>query len=102
LARHEKAVKHDQKKVMWHTLPWQALEQVAKVMTCGANKYGYENWLKGSGLERNRYFSAALRHLTAYHKGEKLDPESGISHVAHAAAGLLMWLETDLRTGERG
>jgi hypothetical protein len=34
-----------------------------------------------------------MRHLNAYQKGELKDPETGLSHLAHASCGLMMLLE---------
>jgi len=84
--------KDDCGKPQWDLLPWAGTEQVVRVLGYGANKYGAENWRKIEAAER-RYFSAALRHLAAHARGEKLDSESGLPHLAHAAASLLFLLE---------
>jgi hypothetical protein len=86
--------KFDQDKSRWDLLPFGALEQVAQVITYGAKKYEPENWKKVPE-SRGRYFAASLRHLTAWFRGEKLDPESGLPHLAHAACCLLflMWFD---------
>ena len=65
----------------------QALAEVARVLEYGAAKYDRKNWAKCDDPER--YMAAALRHLTAYHNCEILDPESGRSHLAHAICSLL-------------
>lgn len=91
------AKKFDGEKTMWHACPWKALEHHAKVMTFGARKYGLFNYLEGSGLDADRYFSAAMRHILARKNGEFIDPESGEPHLAHGASCILMWLETDIR-----
>ena len=64
-----------------------AMGEVARVLEYGAAKYDRKNWAKCDDPER--YMAAALRHLTAYHNGEILDPESGRSHLAHAVCSLL-------------
>ena len=82
-----KATKHDQGKPPIGMINRVALEEEAKVLAFGAQKYGTrDNW-KG-GMEHTRLIDAALRHIIAYADGEELDPESGISHLAHARAGL--------------
>ena len=86
-------IKHDQLKHKWHLLPWRAAEVVVEVLMHGAEKYSPENWRK---VEGGRYFDAAIRHLVAYNNGEKTDPESGKSHLAHAATCVLFMLELDL------
>lgn len=84
--------KHDMGKPDWSLIPFKQLEYVVQVFTFGCNKYGRFNWKKLADPE-NRYFAAALRHLAAYRKGEWLDPESGLPHLAHAVTNLifLMW-----------
>ena len=64
-------------------LPPKAIVEVAKVLTFGAQKYGPENWKELEDLQ-NRYTAGALRHIFAHMDGEKLDPETGLSHMAHA------------------
>ncbi len=46
------------------------------------------------------YFDACMRHLTAWIEGERKDPESGLSHLAHAVCCLLimLWGEMHGRT----
>lgn len=59
-----------------------AMEQLALVLGFGAKKYAAHNWRKG--LSKSRLIGAALRHLFAYLGGQDHDPETGLSHVAHA------------------
>jgi len=66
---------------------------MAKVLTAGAKKYAIDNWKLGSSKKDiRRYKDALLRHTLAYTSGEKLDPETGLSHAYHAACNL-MFLE---------
>jgi hypothetical protein len=81
-------VKGDDGKDRWDLLPWEQVRDVVKVLTFGAKKYSPDNWQKVPD-GRNRYFSAAFRHILAAHGGEKLDPESGLSHWAHAVCCIL-------------
>lgn len=85
------ATKHDQEKPDMALLPFVGLEKVADAMTYGKKKYSAHNWRKGLGY--TRLLSATLRHVSAYLRGEDKDPESGISHLAHACCNLLMVLE---------
>lgn len=64
------------------------IEGVGKVLTFGANKYEPNNWQKVEDAE-DRYYAAALRHLIAWRKGEKTDPESGLSHLDHVACNIM-------------
>lgn len=81
-------LKYDSGKPRMELLPTIALEEVAKVLTFGANKYGAWNW--AGGIVYSRLIGAALRHIFAWIRGENLDPESGLSHLAHAACCILM------------
>jgi len=72
-------------------IPPHAMEQTAWVHKLGADKYGPWNW-RETGVCASTYVNAILRHLNAWRDGEDLDPESGISHLAHIAcsANILM------------
>ena len=54
-------------------------------------KYAEHNWRKG--FVWSRPLSAAMRHITAFNAGEDKDPESGLSHLAHAACCIMFLLE---------
>jgi hypothetical protein len=64
-----------------------ALDGVARVMAFGAKKYDRMNWDKVD--DRERYLSAALRHISAHCRGERVDGESGEDHLDHAICSLL-------------
>jgi len=89
-----KGIKHDSEKPRWSLVPWEEFEDVVKVLTLGSRKYEDFNWQYVDNMD-DRYFSAAMRHLIAWRKGEINDPESGISHLAHAICNLLflMWYD---------
>ena len=78
-------------KVPLGLIPPHAMEQTAWVHKLGADKYGPWNW-RETGVCASTYVNAILRHLNAWRDGEDLDPESGISHLAHVAcsANILM------------
>ena len=92
-------IKYDSAKPKMNLLPPKAIVEVAKVLTFGAEKYDAENWRKLDDLQ-NRYTAGALRHIFAHMDGEKLDPETGLSHMAHALCCLLFKLEIELEDGE--
>jgi NTP pyrophosphatase (non-canonical NTP hydrolase) len=80
--------KFDADKLQYHLVPTIPFEEVVKVLTFGAIKYDEDNWkLVQNG--NSRYYSAAMRHLEAWRKGEGWDPETGVSHLAHAVCCLL-------------
>lgn len=83
-------VKHDAGKAQMELLPVSALVAVAAVLTYGARKYQPNNWRKCPS--RARYAGALLRHLFARMRGEVLDSESGLPHLAHAATNALFLL----------
>ena len=64
------------------------IEGIGEVLTFGANKYEPNNWQKVEDAE-NRYYAAALRHLIAWRKGEKIDQETGLSHLDHVACNIM-------------
>jgi hypothetical protein len=85
--------KFDGDKLRWDLLPWREVEQVVKVLTFGLRKYDADNWKQVE--PKTRYVAAAFRHLCAWIKGEKPDPETGVNHLAHAICCLLFLLWKD-------
>jgi hypothetical protein len=85
------AIKYDDDKLPLHLLSTTALEQIAEVLQFGAQKYAAHNWRKG--FVWSRPLSAAMRHLLAFNNGEDRDPESNLSHLAHAACCIMFLLE---------
>ena len=80
--------KDDQEKNRLDLIEPEFIEGVGKVLTFGAGKYEPNNWQKVEDA-KDRYYAAALRHLMAWRKGEKADPESGISHLDHVACNIM-------------
>ena len=81
------------------------LDGVARAFGYGAARYAEWNWT--AAVDRQSDYAGALcRHLVAEHGGEAVDPESGVPHVAHAAASALIWLWHERRraaeTASRG
>lgn len=94
----EKGVKYDQTKARYDLIPFEALDQVAEVLTFGAQKYSPDNW-RYVPQARDRYFAAALRHLSAWKQGEIQDPDSGLGHLSHAACCLLFLCSFEVTGG---
>ena len=88
-------IKYDSEKPKMNLLPPKAIVEISKVLTFGAEKYDAENWRKLDDLQ-NRYTAGALRHIFAHMDGEELDPETNLSHLAHAMCCLLFKLEIEL------
>jgi hypothetical protein len=87
-------MKFDKNKPDYSLLPFAAVDEVVKVLTYGAAKYDRFNWEK---VEAVRYQAATMRHFSTHMQGEKIDPESGISHLAHAICSLLYLLDFELK-----
>ena len=87
VGKKENFLKHDSNKIRVGLLEPDFILGVAEVATFGANKYAKDNWKKCDDLDR--YKDAALRHLFAYLKGEKVDEETGLSHLYHASCNLM-------------
>lgn len=92
----EQGRKYDSGKLRYDLIPVLALEEVAKVVTNGAEKYDDENWkLVPEG--RRRYLAAAMRHIQQWRKGEIYDEEMGTHHIANAISNLMFILEKELQ-----
>lgn len=84
-------MKNDEGKNRLDLIEPRFIEGVGEVLTFGAKKYEPNNWQKVEDAE-NRYYAAALRHLMAWRRGEKIDLESGLSHLKHAATNIMFLL----------
>lgn len=87
----EGANKYDDQKLPLQLVEPDFIRDIAKVLALGAQKYGENNWR--GGLKWGRTYGAALRHMYAWWKGEDKDPESGMSHLVHAATNLMFLAE---------
>lgn len=94
----KEGTKYDAGKPKMELLSPIALTEIAKVLTFGSIKYQAHNWRKG--ISWSRVLGAALRHLMAFINGEDKDPESGLSHLAHASCCLMFLLEYEVRHKE--
>lgn len=88
----EKAKHFDAGKPDLSQLPYAALSEIAQVFMYGATKYGRANYERG--FESWKLLASALRHIYRYLAGEDVDDESKLSHLAHAAANLIMLMHT--------
>ena len=87
--------KADDGKLPYDLVPPDALEEIIKVLAFGAKKYAPRNWEKG--MKWSRPYSALMRHMWAWWRGEHKDPETGISHLAHAGCCVLFLLAYEKR-----
>jgi hypothetical protein len=92
--------KDDQAKPRWDLLPLFLIEPAVRVLTFGASKYAPDNWRKVPD-GHTRYFAAAMRHLAAWQSGEKVDSETGESHLAHAICCLIFLTDLENNPDEK-
>lgn len=85
-------LKFDKDKPRMDLIDPYAMEELAKVLTFGADKYSANNWRKG--ISYGRLIAAMLRHIFAFLRGEDLDAETGLPHPAHAMCCMmfLLWM----------
>lgn len=83
-------VKHDSGKPQFRLVLPEFLLQMVNVLTLGALKYPrFDNW---KHVAPERYEDALERHWNAWRRGEKDDPESKMSHLAHVAVNaMFLW-----------
>lgn len=82
----KQGTKFDNGKPQIDLIPYEAIEEIAKVLTFGCEKYGEANW--ANGIEMRRLISATYRHLGKFNAGQDMDDESQTLHLANAAANL--------------
>lgn len=73
-------------------LPSGGVVHTALAMGNGARKYGPFNW-RDAPVEVLEYLNAAHRHLLAFMDGEDVAADSGVHHLGHACAGLMILLD---------
>lgn len=83
------ATKFDEGKTNWSLMPFEAIEEINKVLEFGAIKYDGWNFAKGHGMSYSRILNSLLRHIFSYMRGEDNDKESGLSHLAHAGCNIV-------------
>ena len=76
-------------------VPCQPLFECSLAMVTGAIKYGRHNW-RQYDVVASIYYDAVLRHIMAWWEGQDLDPESGLNHLAHAMACLVILRDAGL------
>lgn len=82
------AVRDNQDKLRYDLIPPEFITALAEVFTFGAKKYTPNNWKGFTPEQQEEIQGSLLRHIYAYLEGEENDPESGLSHLAHAGCNL--------------
>ena len=75
-----------------HLVPPAFVIYTATAFRDGARKYGPYNWRENS-VVATTYVSAAKRHLDSWFDGEEVAADSGVHHLAHAAACLAILID---------
>lgn len=78
-------------KVKHNLVPGFAMNEVAKVFTFGAEKYGDNNWQRG--MDWSTVIGSMSRHFNAIMRSEDFDPETGLLHAAHLATNAMFLTE---------
>jgi len=75
-------------------IPGPAMLAAAWALKDGADKYGPFNW-RSVPIKASNYQAAAERHIKAWQDGERSASDSGVHHIAHAIAGLMILLDAE-------
>lgn len=84
----ERQLKAKEDNRQWDLLPFGPLEEVVKVLEFGSVKHGAWSWRDRPTSYAER-FGSVMRHLLKWWRGQDIDPQSGLPHLAHAACQLL-------------
>lgn len=87
--------KNDAGKPPLHLIPPEFLYAVAEILDFGAKKYAPRNWEKG--LDWSRCYRAAIGHLFDWFARKGPDPETGKSHLWHAACCVMFLVCYEIR-----
>jgi hypothetical protein len=79
---------------LFSVIPTAALLHLGEVMRVGAKKYGPFNW-RETPVPAETYVDAIGRHLLSWQDGESVDPESGMSHLAHIMASCAILIDAE-------
>lgn len=84
----QEAIRFNKDKLRYDLIPPEFITALAEVFTFGAQKYTPNNWKGFTPEQQEEIKGSLLRHIYAYLEGEENDPESGLSHLAHAGCNL--------------
>lgn len=82
------AARYNTGKPDYSLIPLSTLEDEARVWMYGKEKYAAWNWVKGQ--QWSVPYASLMRHLSSWQRGEDVDPESGLPHLAHVACNVRM------------
>jgi len=87
----KKGLKDDKGKLRYDLITPESIEALAEVLTYGAKKYKPNSWQNVEDAS-NKHYAALMRHLIAWRKGEKLDPETKLNHIKHILTNTMFLL----------
>ena len=76
-------------KTRWDLLPIDLIEDVANILTQGADKHGDFDW---QNMSPDDHYNALMRHLANFKNGVIVDGDSGQLSAGHVATRALMLL----------
>jgi hypothetical protein len=80
-------------KVPLHLIPLSAQIPTCLALFTGEKKYERWNW-RHEQVAASIYIDAALRHIQKWVHGQENDKETGIHHLGHAIAGLMILIDS--------
>ena len=75
-----------------HLIPGPACYHASLALGDGGRKYGFFNW-RETPIEASSYLAACERHLKSWQDGEEVAQDSGVSHLGHALATLMILVD---------
>lgn len=84
-----KADRYNQGKLRWSLVNYKSLEPMVRVLEFGATKYSDNDWKKG--LDKKEILESMQRHLAELMDGNKIDSESGLSHMGHLMCNAMFY-----------
>jgi len=85
--------KDDAGKLRMELIPVKPWQELARVYSIGAKKYGDRNWERG--IAWSRIYGAMMRHAVAWWGRERHDPQDGQHHLASVAWCALALIELE-------
>ncbi len=78
-------------KIRHDLIPAYSINELAKLLTKGTEKYEERNWEKG--MKWSTVIASLKRHLNAFERGEDFDKESGMLHILHVMCNSMFLVE---------
>jgi len=92
-------LKDDKNKLRMDLVLPEAIEEMAKVLTNGAEKYKPNSW-QNVVDGKDKHYASLMRHLMRWRAGSKGDKESGLSHISHILTNAMFLLYHERREND--